>query len=122
MALVLLRNRVSTMVSTKAGREFGKSSENRGSYILPLFFLFEMASSSNFNNVLKQLTAISRQLNSGEDALSELHVLKEHWDCDRVLAEACVEQQCQQRKCEVGNSQSCNFLRARNIVQDDVNL
>ena len=59
-----------------------------------------MASSSNFNNVLKQLTAISRQLNSGEDALSELHVLKEHWDCDRVLAEACVEQQCQ-RKCEV---------------------
>ena len=83
------------MVSTKAGREFGKSSENRGSYILPLFFLFEMASSSNFNNVLKQLTAISRQLNSGEDALSELHVVKEHWDCGRVLAEgeACVEQQ-----------------------------
>ena len=66
----------------KAGREFGKSSENRGSYILPLFFLFEMASSSNFNNV--------RQLNSGEDALSELQALKEHWDCDRVLAEACV--------------------------------
>ena len=59
-----------------------------------------LAASSNFNNVLKQLTAISRQLNSGEDALSELHVLKEHWDCDRVLAEACVEQQCQ-RKCEV---------------------
>ena len=58
-----------------------------------------MASSSNFNNVLKQLTAISRQLNSGEDALSELHVVKEHWDCGRVLAEgeACVEQQCQQR-------------------------
>ena len=50
-----------------------------------------MASSSNFNNVLKQLTAISRQLNSGEDALSELHMLKEHWDCGRVLAEACVE-------------------------------
>ena len=45
-----------------------------------------------------QLTAISHQLNSGEDALSELHVLKEHWDCDRVLAEACVEQQCQQRE------------------------
>ena len=91
------------MASTKAGREFGKSSENRGSYILPLFFLFEMASSSNFNNVLKQLTAISRQLNSGEDALSELHVVKEHWDCGRILAEgeACVEQQCQQRKCEV---------------------
>ena len=80
------------MVSTKAGREFGKSLENRRPYnILPLFFLFEMASSSNFNYVLKQLTAISRQLNSGEDALSELHVLKEHWDCDRVLAEACVE-------------------------------
>ena len=86
------------MVSTKAGREFGKSSENRGPYILPLFFLFEMATSSNFNNVLKQLTAISLQLNSGEDALSELHVLKEHWDCDPVLAEACVEQQCQQRE------------------------
>ena len=88
------------MVSMKAGWEFGKSSENRGSCILPLFFLFKMASSSNFNNVLKQLTAISRQLNSGEDALSELHVLKEHWDCGRVLAEgkACVEQQCQQRE------------------------
>ena len=90
---------VSTMVSTKAGREFGKSLENRGSYILPLF-LFEMAPSSNFNNVLKQLTAISRQLNSGEDALSKLHVVKERWDCGRVLAEgeACVEQQCQQRE------------------------
>ena len=69
---------------------------NRGSYILPLFFLFEMASSENFNNVLKQLTAISRRLKSGEDALSELHVLKEHGDCDRVLAEACVGQQRQQ--------------------------
>ena len=43
-----------------------------------------MASSSNFNNVLEQLTIISLELNSGEDALSELHVLKEHWDCDRV--------------------------------------
>ena len=88
------------MVSTKAGRVFGKSSENQGSYILPLFFLFEMASRSNFNNVLKQLNAISRPLNSGEDALSELDLLKEHWDCGRVLAEgeACVEQQCQQRE------------------------
>ena len=60
-----------------------------------------MASSSNLNNVLKQLTAISRQLNSGDDVLSELHVLKEHWVCDRVLAEgeACVEQhECQQRE------------------------
>ena len=109
------------MVSMKAGREFRKSSQNRGSYILRPY-LFEMASSVNFNNVLKWLTAISRHLNFGGDALSELHVLKEHWDCGRVLAKACVEQQCKQRKCEVGNPQSCNFLRARNIVQDDVNL
>ena len=61
-----------------------------------------MVSSANFNNVLKQLTAISHRLNSGEDALSKLHLLKEHWDCGRVLAEACVEQQFQQRKCELG--------------------
>ena len=44
-----------------------------------------MASSANLDNVLKQLTAIFRRLNSGEDALSELQVLKEH--CGRVLAE-----------------------------------
>ena len=48
-------------------------------------FLFEMGSSANLDNVLKQLTAIFRRLNSGEDALSELQVLKEH--CGRVLAE-----------------------------------
>ena len=53
--------------------------------ILRMFFLFEMASSANLDNVLKQLTAIFRRLNSGEDALSELQVLKEH--CGRVLAE-----------------------------------
>ena len=46
-------------------------------------FLFEMASSANLDNVLKQLTAIFRRLNSGEDALSELQVLKEH--CGRVI-------------------------------------
>ena len=91
--MILLRNRI----STKASLEFGKSSENRGSYIFRMF-LFEIASSANFNNVLKQLTAVFRRLNSGEDALSVLHVLKEHWDCGRVLAEACVQQQCQPRE------------------------
>ena len=44
-----------------------------------------LAASANLDNVLKQLTAIFRRLNSGEDALSELQVLKEH--CGRVLAE-----------------------------------
>jgi hypothetical protein len=54
----------------EASRKFGQSSENHRSY-LRAFLLFEMASSANFNNVLKQLTAIFRRLNSGEDALSE---------------------------------------------------
>ena len=81
-----------------------------------------MASSSNFNNVLKQLTAISRQLNSEEDALSQLHVLKEHWDCDRVLPKLVLSSSANREKVRSSNSQSCNFLGARNIVQDDVNL
>ena len=70
-----------------------------------------MASSANLDNVLKQLTAIFRRLNSGEDALSELQVLKEH--CGRVLAK--------ERK-RVSNSanrekvQSCEFSKLQSPI------
>ena len=68
------------MVSTKASREFGKA-RKIVRHITHVFLVRD----ANLDNVLKQLTAIFRRLNSGEDALSELQVLKEH--CGRVLAE-----------------------------------
>jgi exonuclease VII small subunit len=86
----------------EASRKFGQSSENHRSY-LRAFLLFEMASSANFNNVLKQLTAIFRRLNSGEDALSELRRLKEH--CARVLAEE------RRRAFKVSKVRSCEFSK-----------
>lgn len=73
---ILLCNRVSTWYQRTLARNSGKLGKLWA--ILRLFLLFEMASSANLNNVLKQLTAIFRRLNSGEDALSELQVLKEH--------------------------------------------